>query len=230
MKTPCDESLVRLVADALSSTDLVDDDFRRSCQSLVGALLYCGTNMRPDFSTFSVGFLCRAMSCPTEALYADALRVLYYLERTKDLGLTYEADSTALHGMTDWAVKHSNSGFVFMLNKAANSWGSKKQTSIALSSCEAGRVDGGLGGGQGGRLLQAVPGGARLHQPPPDRARHGQPSGHRDRLQPRVAHTKTKHIKLSHFFIRELVDEQRISVPFVKTVELRTGRTSSPRP
>ena len=95
MKTPCDESLVRHVADALSSTDPVDDVFRRSYQSLVGALLYCGTNTRPDV-TFSVGFLCRAMSCPTEALYADALRVLYYLERTKDLGLTYEGDNIAL--------------------------------------------------------------------------------------------------------------------------------------
>jgi hypothetical protein len=34
-------------------------------------------------------------------------------------------------------MKHSTSGFVFMLNKAAISWGSKKQTSVALSSCEA---------------------------------------------------------------------------------------------
>ena len=62
--------------------------------------------------------------------------MLHYLERTKDLGLTYEGDDhdLALHGMTDsdWAVKHSTSGFVFMLNKAAISWGSNKQTSVAL--------------------------------------------------------------------------------------------------
>ena len=79
------------------------------------------------------------MSKPTDDLYADALRVLYYLERTKDLGLTYEGDDLALHGMTDsdWAVKHSTSGFVFKLNCAALPWGSKKQTSVALSSCEA---------------------------------------------------------------------------------------------
>ena len=32
-------------------------------------------------------------------------------------------------------------------------------------------------------------------------------------------HTKTKHIQRRHFFIRELVEEQRISVPFVKTVD-----------
>ena len=41
------------------------------------------------------------MSKPTDDLYADALRALHYLEHTKDLGLTYEGDDLALHGMTD---------------------------------------------------------------------------------------------------------------------------------
>ena len=50
---------------------------------------------------------------PTDNLFADALRVLYYLERTKDLGITYECqgDDLALYDVTDsgWAVKHSMS-------------------------------------------------------------------------------------------------------------------------
>ena len=76
VKTPCDDSLTRHVADALSSTDEVDDEFRRRYQSLVGALLYCSVNTRPDVA-FAVGYLCRAMSKPTPELYDDALRVLY---------------------------------------------------------------------------------------------------------------------------------------------------------
>ena len=32
-------------------------------------------------------------------------------------------------------------------------------------------------------------------------------------------HTKTKHIARRHFFIRELVEQQRISVPFVKPTD-----------
>ena len=32
-------------------------------------------------------------------------------------------------------------------------------------------------------------------------------------------HTKTKHIARRDFFIRELVEEQRITVPFVKTID-----------
>ena len=57
--------------------------------------------------------------------------MIYYLDHIKDLGPTYEAGKTALHGMTDsdWAVKHSTSGYVFVLIKAAISWSSKKQTS-----------------------------------------------------------------------------------------------------
>ena len=32
-------------------------------------------------------------------------------------------------------------------------------------------------------------------------------------------HTKTKHIQRRHFFVGELVEQQRISVPFVKTTD-----------
>ena len=59
-----------------------------------------------------VGMLCRAMSRPTPALMAAALRVLGYLDRTKDIGLRYEASDVELYGMSDsdWGVKHSTSG------------------------------------------------------------------------------------------------------------------------
>ena len=57
----------------------------------------------------------------------------------KYVGLRYEQDQNPLSGMADadWAVKHSTSGYLFTMAKAAISWGSKKQPSIALSSCEA---------------------------------------------------------------------------------------------
>jgi hypothetical protein len=41
----------------------IDAEFLRRYQSLVGALLYCSGNTRPDV-VFAVGMLCRAMSCP----------------------------------------------------------------------------------------------------------------------------------------------------------------------
>ena len=79
------------------------------------------------------------MSRPTPELYADAQRVLRYLYRTRDIGLRYQRDGLPLRGMTDsdWATRHSTTGFVFKYMSAAISWSSRKQASVALSSCEA---------------------------------------------------------------------------------------------
>ena len=137
-RTPCDNDLMLHVATALSSADDVDPVLLKRYQSLCGALLYASTNTRPDVA-FSTGFLCRAMSRPTPDLYNDALRVLGYLYRTRELGLRYDPASEPLSGMSDsdWAVKHSTTGFVFSFGSACISWASKKQPSVALSSCEA---------------------------------------------------------------------------------------------
>ena len=53
--------------------------------------------------------------------------------------MTYEPSDKELYGMSDsdWATRHSTTGWVFIMNQAALSWGSKKQPSVALSSCEA---------------------------------------------------------------------------------------------
>ena len=135
---PHTESLPDLVLQALSSVEPIDTDLLRRYQSLVGSLLYAATNTRPDIA-YAVGMLCRAMGKPTPDLYAAALRVVAYLAHHKHIGLRYECDQVPLSGMSDadWAVRHSTSGFVFSMSKAAISWGSKKQPSIALSSCES---------------------------------------------------------------------------------------------
>jgi hypothetical protein len=65
-------------------------------------------------------------SKPTATLLEDARRVLFYLERTSTLGLTYEADQHAVHGYSDsdWGVKHSTTGWCFVYNWAVISWNS----------------------------------------------------------------------------------------------------------
>ena len=86
-----------------------------------------------------MGLLCRAMSCPTSDLLDAAHCVLFYLHNTRELGLHYVASERPIYGMSDsdWDVRHSTSGYVFMLCEAAISWSSERQTSVALSSCEA---------------------------------------------------------------------------------------------
>ena len=116
---PCLPELPQQVLDAVDSKEAVDPALLKRYQSLVGALLYCATNTRPDIA-FAVGMLCRAMSCPTPALMQAAEMVLAYLIRNKDIGLRYAASERPLFGMTDsdWAVRHSTSGWVFILSSA----------------------------------------------------------------------------------------------------------------
>jgi hypothetical protein len=80
------------------------------------------------------------MGSPSTSLLFDAaLRVLAYLGRHNTVGLRYEPDDTPLAGMADssWEIRHSTSGYTFQMNRCTISWASKKQPTIALSSCEA---------------------------------------------------------------------------------------------
>jgi hypothetical protein len=97
--------------------------------------------IRPRSATsYTIGMLSRAMSCPEsgERLWGATLRVLHCLSVHRHLGLRYCAsDSTPAHGFSDsdWAVKHSTTGFTFQYANATISWGSKKQTSVASTRC-----------------------------------------------------------------------------------------------
>lgn len=113
--------------DALQRTSAdVDQSLLKSYQSLVGSLLYCAVNPRPDIA-YPVGMLCRAMGNPTPDLYIAALRVLYYLKHHSSVGLYYTASVMDLSEMSDanWATRFSTSGYVFLYSNAAISWASK---------------------------------------------------------------------------------------------------------
>ena len=70
-------------------------------------------------------------------------RILRYLKGTTDYVLCYKWRDLRLIGYTDanWGgdpdQRKSTSGYVFLLNDGAISWGSKKQSCIALSTMEA---------------------------------------------------------------------------------------------
>ena len=136
--TPHTDELPSLALDAITAKDECNPELKSRYQSLVGSLFYASVCTRPD-TTYPVGILCRAMGSPTNLLFDAALRVRAYLGRYKAVGLRYEPDDTPLAGMSDnsWEVRHCTSGYTFQMNKCTISWASKKQPTIALSSCEA---------------------------------------------------------------------------------------------
>jgi hypothetical protein len=216
-RTPCDPDIRQHVADALVQRgDEIDADLLKAYQSLCGALLYCAVNTRPDVA-YSVGMLCRAMGKPTPQLYRDALRVLYYLHHHRGVGLHYVASDLDLGGMSDsdWATKHSTTGYLFMYAQAAISWASKKQQSVALSSCEAEIMALSEAAKEAVYLSNFI---SDLGYPASQEVElKTDNSAARDLAYNPEHHERTKHIERRHFYIRELVEEQRLVVPYVKT-------------
>ena len=158
------------------------------------------------------------MSKPTPELFDDALRVLCYLYRHRHIGLCYEPSSDPLSGMTDsdWAVKHSTSGYVFTLAQAAISWASKRQPTIALSSCEAEIMAASEAAKEAvylDRLFTNL--GFRTDDEPMRLLCDNQAAI--DSSYNPENHARTKHIDRRHYFIRELVEDGKLVVPFVPT-------------
>ena len=218
--TSADPALPKLVTEALSSECEPAVKELREFQAIIGSLLYCATHTRPDVA-YAVALLCRAMSRPTPELYKAATRVLFYLYRHRHVGLRYEPARVPLSGYSDsdWAVKHSTSGFIFNYCSAAISWASKKQPTIALSSCEA--------------ELMAVSEAAKeviylrsfLHElgvsdDAPTHLSVDNQAAHDLAYNPEH-HARTKHIERRHFFVRE-----RVESPFLSCALSRTWPTS----
>ena len=145
--------------------------------------------------------------------------VLYYLHRHRTLGLRYERSNQELYGHTDsdWSVRRSTSGSVFVLCSAAISWNSKKQPTVALSSCEAEIMAASEGAKEALYLKRFL---SELGQPcegPVALSTDNQAA--RDLAYNPEHHSRTKHIERRHFFIRETVESHDISVPFVRSAD-----------
>lgn len=187
-------------------------------QCITGALLYAAVNTRPDIA-LATGLLCRVMAKPTPELMQAAIRVVWYLARHRDVGLTYAPDDAALTGLSDsdWATRHSTGGHVFTYSRAAITWASKKQPSVALSSCEAELM----------ALSEATKEALYLDEflkelglssgKPISLGCDNQAAG--DLAYNPEHHQRTKHIARRHFFVREAVEDLRLVVPFVRTAD-----------
>ena len=179
----------------------------------------------------TVGLLCRAMAKPNKDLFDAALRILAYLHRHKHVGLCYEASNSPVSGMTDsdWAVKHSTSGYVFTLAQAAISWSSKRQPTIALSSCEAEIVAASEAAKEAvflDRLCSEL--GFKRGSEPIQLFCDNKAAI--DSSYNPENHARTKHIDRRHYFIRELVEDGKIVVPFVSSADNLADFFTKPLP
>ena len=117
----------------------------------------------------------------------------------------------------DWATRHSTSGYVYMYCRAAISWASRKQKSVSLSSCEAEIVAASEASKEAAYLTDFL---NELGQGSPrPLSLHVDNQAARNLAYNPEHHERTKHIDRRHFYVRELVEDGRIVVPFVRSAD-----------
>jgi hypothetical protein len=179
--------------------------------------MYLCNSCRCDI-VYPTHLLARCMCKPTPKLVSELDHMISYLARTKHLGITFSAGSSVLKSYSDasWEERNSTSGWVNIWQSAAISWGSNKQQSIALSSCEAEIT----------ALSEAVKDVVYLRRflsglnssyvdGPTDLATDN--LGARDTAYNPVNHNRMKHVARRHFFIRDMIEAFEVKVPFVRT-------------
>ena len=139
--TPCE-----LGSSNSSSITAPLSDNPRVYRELVGSLLYATTCTRPDLS-WVVSKLSQHLSKPEPTDWVMLKHVLKYVKGTVDHKLCYLKSPNGLdiygYSDSDWASstedRRSTTGYYFALNASGPpiSWKSRKQPTVALSSCEA---------------------------------------------------------------------------------------------
>jgi hypothetical protein len=219
---PCSTPMeVRLQLSGKSTSEEVDATMYRS---LVGSLR-CLVNTRPDIS-FAVGYVSRFMEKPRQEHLAAVKHLLRYIAGTIDYGLVYpkltKGDSRLI-GYSDSDLggdvdeRKSTAGVIFFLGEMVISWSSQKQKTVALSTCEAKYMAGAAGACQAvwlRRLLSDIAG-ENVQQPI---LKMDNQSAIALSKNP-VLHDRSKHIDTKFHFIRECVEDGRISLEHVTTQE-----------
>jgi hypothetical protein len=215
---PYSSDFLTHVNDCLSRASIDYPELVKPMQERLGCLMYATTSTRPDIA-YPVHQLCKCMHKPTPELLGEVDHLLSYLARTASLGLTYSKEHARLAGFADasWETKHSTSGWVVLWQSAALSWGSRKQKSIALSTCEAEIIALSEASKDVVYLRKLV---KDLNAPEPGPTSLSSDSkSARDVSYNPEHHDKMKHVERRHFFVRDMVESFELEVPFVPTAD-----------
>lgn len=189
-------------------------------QSIVGCLIYL-TNLRYDIM-YATGQLTRAMAKPSQVHLVAAKRILRYLAGTTDFSITYKKGGFKLVIFSDsnWANNPDNgkstSCYVTMLANAPMSSRSGLQSLTAMSTMEAELVASALAMKEAvfcSNLLTELGFGKEFAKVP----LYCDNTATLHALGNRSHSSRTKHIALRYFYIRELVSEGRISIHYIRS-------------
>ena len=239
--TPMDDQLKLSRHDMPKAGTIEHDEvLKLPYKALIGCLLYISGKTRPDVA-YAVHTLARFSQYPSLKAWNAALRVLMYLNNTKDLKITHSkhgnsevkvmSETKQMSWSQSWWDKivswtdstwggdlgtmRSTTGYVVMLAGAAISWNSRLQPTVALSSTEAEYM-------ACTSVLQDVMHHRMLHEEcgfkfsePTLVMEDNQGCIHMAKAQGN--HKRVKHLDLKTHFIRQAVDAGTATLQYVPT-------------
>ena len=184
---------------------------------LVGAVLYLSSGSRPDIS-FAISYLSRFMHSPTMNLWTCAKRLLRDLNHTRNFGICYDGEQSGSYQFfcdSDYAAcprtRKSTSGMVIVANGGPLFWASRKQTSTALSSCEAELMSAADFAKVALWFHRLV---SELGYPEVPRIQIDNQASIKLILESQLSR-RTRHIEVRFYFVREKVEERKLEIVHV---------------
>ena len=195
----------------------------RLYRAIVGSLIYVMTGTRPDLC-YVVTKLSQNMAKPSESDLILAKHVLRYLKGTREQCLKFEKSESPLKLIgfcdSDWGAsvkdRRSITGYNFQLLERGPliSWKSRKQPTVALSTCEAEYIS----------LASAVQESKFLRQICKDMnividdvVIHVDNQGAINLAKNPVNHQRSKHIDIKYHFIRSEIQAGNVKLEYVPT-------------
>lgn len=192
-------------------------------KQIVGSLRYL-CNTRPDIA-YCVGLISRFMEKPKTPHFLAAKRILRYVKGTLDLGILYPYSQKNIEGEvfgysdSDWCGdkddRKSTTGYVFKFGTSPISWCSKKQSVVALSTCEAEYIAAAMAASQA-LWLEALMEELNLRNCSPMRLLMDNKSAI-DLAKHPVAHGRSKHIETKFHFLRDQVSKEKLELEFCRS-------------
>ncbi|QRW15624.1 Gag-Pol polyprotein/retrotransposon [Rhizoctonia solani] len=187
----------------------------------IGLLMYAMVQTRPDIA-YATGLLAQHSANPGHEHWNAFRRTLRYLKGTKDLGIVYKKlKGSELTGYidADYAgdpnTSQSTTGWTFMIGGASIAWSSRKQPTISLSSTEAEYVAAASATRKLIWLRQFLSELDLLPEGPTTLLTNNQSS--MALAKNPINHQCTKHIRIKHHFIREMIELKEVDLQYIPT-------------
>jgi hypothetical protein len=193
---------------------------------------------RPDIA-FSLGKLSQHMSDPCERHGKALKKLMRYLNFTTSQKLRFGPGGAhrgfVVYSDADWAGdkidRKSVSGFVIMFYGGPISWGSKKQKSVATSSCESEYMALAMCAKQGqwiSQIFRDLGLAEYIGKNLTTVQMLGDNQGSIALVENPHLHERSKHIDIAYHFIRDLAEQRKLQIDYIPTQDMVADGMTKP--